>query len=106
MYSLKNRDLYADSGCASSELKVNIFSCFIILMLTALSALFQNPVFLYPVPLIFSLNIISSSGMLKAFYRTNGMSFAVLATLYWMMLYPLPVGMGGLTGAIGYILKR
>lgn len=106
MYSLKNRDLYADSGCASSELKFNVFSCFIILMLLASSVLFQNSLFLYPIPLIFALNIISSRGMLRAFHRANGINFAVLSLLYWTVLYPLPVGMGGLSGLIGYILKR
>jgi glycosyltransferase involved in cell wall biosynthesis len=106
MYSLENRDLASDSGCASSELKLNVLSNFTCALLLASWVLFQNPLFLFPIPVVFGLNIISSRGMLRAFFRAKGVAFGISALLYWTILYPIPVGLGGLSGLTGYIIKR
>lgn len=106
MYSLKNRDLFSDSGTASSELKVNVASYFLSLFFLLLWILLQKPVFLIPIPLIFIFNIFISRRFLKVLYETGGMLFTVPASLYYTMLYPLPVGIGVLAGTINFLLKK
>lgn len=106
MYSLGNRDLFRDSGCASSELKINVPANFFILLFIFLSIMFQTSFLLFPVAGIFILNFISSRKLLIAFYKAKGIIFAGLALLYWMLLYPIPVGLGGLSGLKGYFFKK
>ncbi len=106
MYSLKNKDLAADSGCASIELKFNVISFALILLLLASGQIFGMPSISYlaiPVPAI---NAVVSRGLLKRFYETGGSMFTALSFLYWSLLYPIPVGLGGISGAISYILRR
>lgn len=106
MYSLANKDLTADSGCASSELKFNVLSFFTVLLLLASWVAFQQPFFLYLIPLALTFNIISSRRMIMAFYKASGAKFAILALLYWIGIYPIPVSAGGMHGIISAILKK
>jgi glycosyltransferase involved in cell wall biosynthesis len=106
IYSLEKKVLASDSGCASSELKFNVLSNYISILLLVTWAIFQNSLFIYPIPVILGVNIFSSRGMLSAFFRTNGVAFGISALLYWTMLYPIPVGLGGVAGLIGHKTKK
>ncbi len=106
LYSLKNKDLLTDSGTASFELKTNVGSYFFCVLLIALWGISQNTLFLYLLPLIFIFNIFASRRLLKAFYETKGILFAGLALIYYTMFYPLPVGMGTITGIVKYIFRN
>jgi glycosyltransferase involved in cell wall biosynthesis len=106
MYSLDNRALTTDSGCASSELKFNVISNFISILLLASWVMFQNSFFIYLIPAVLGLSIFSSRGIINAFFRARGVTFGISALLYWTILYPVPVGLGGLAGMIGHIFKK
>ncbi|MBI4825470.1 MAG: glycosyltransferase [Nitrospirae bacterium] len=106
MYSLANKDLAADSGCASSELKFNVLSFFAVLLLLASWAAFQTQLSLSLIPFILILNIISSRRLILAFYKAGGAKFAILSLLYWMTIYPVPVSAGGMYGIISSLLKK
>jgi glycosyltransferase involved in cell wall biosynthesis len=106
MYSLKNRDLFTDSGTASKELKTNVVSYFLSLLFLTLWIMSQKPSFLFPLPLIFIFNSFVSRGLLKAFYDTKGGLFTGLASIYYTMLYPLPIGMGVIAGMMKYFFSH
>jgi len=92
IYSLGCRDLLSDSGTASHELKINVLA--LALALTLLLA---------GLPLAFALTITANlwvqRHLLAAFFQTGGLPFALAAGAYYTLLYPLPVGLGGLVGA-------
>jgi len=104
MYSLKNRDMFADSGAASSELKINVVSFFLSLLFLILWIIMQQTIFLLPLILFFIFNVLTSRLLLKAYYETGGILFALLAFMYYTMLYPLPVGTGIIAGTVKYFL--
>ncbi len=106
IYSLNNKDLLADSGTASVELKVNVLSFFLSLLFLLMWVLTRKSLLLYPVPFIFAANIFVNRRLIRAFHKTKGPVFAVLATLYYMLLYPLAVGTGGIAGLIKYYLSN
>lgn len=100
MYSLRNRDLFVDSGAASAELKTNVAAFLLVIGFLGLWMVLSEPVFLFVLPLIVFFNTYTSRRLLKAFMETRGILFAGLATLYYTMLYPIPVGMGTLAGVM------
>lgn len=100
MYSLKNNDLLSDSGCASRELKGNVISFVTNLLLIVSWILLRKPVFLYMLPVAFFLNIIINRRLFKAFYESRSSLFAIKAILYYMVIYPVPVGLGTITGVV------
>ncbi len=106
MYSLKNKDTFTNSGAASIELKVDVCSYFLSLFFFALWISSQKFFFLFPIPLIFAFNIFINRKLIKAFYETGGPFFAGLASLYYIMLYPLPVGTGVIAGMVNFLLNR
>ena len=106
MYSLKNKDTFTDSGTASTELKVDVASCFLCLLLVILWLILKKPLVLYPLPLIFLFNFSVSRRFLKAFYETKGAFFAISAALYYSTLYALSVGAGALNGMANYLFKK
>lgn len=103
MYSLKNRDLLADSGTAGLELKRNVLAFFLNTLLIILFFYFKEIGFLFPVSLVFATNLFLSRRLLREFYRVKGFSFFVFAMLYYTLFYPLGVGAGALSGIIRYI---
>ncbi len=105
MYSLKNKDLFADSGTASVELKANIM--FFILNVSLVSAFicYNNIVFLALALLSFAINLFISRDLILEFYKAKGWAFSLMASLYYALLYPIPVGAGAFSGLIRYYLK-
>jgi len=103
MYSLKNKDVFKDSGSASVELKTNVASCFLNFILIALFVLFDMSAFLYPVPPLFMFNIFINRKLLRVFYETGGILFGSKALIYYTMIYPVPIAIGTLKAVIKWI---
>jgi glycosyltransferase involved in cell wall biosynthesis len=98
IYSIKNRDLLADSGTASQEFKFNVLSCFGALFLVMAGLLLQNRLFFLPVPLLAGINLYLNRHLFRAFYRAGGPLFAFPAVLYYTLIYPFAVGIGVFSG--------
>jgi len=103
VYSLKNRDLLADSGTASFELKTNVVSILLNTILLMLFSYYNNTGFLVPVPLIFAINLLINKGLLISFHNSKGFSFFIFAAIYYTLGYPLAVGAGAFSGVLRYI---
>jgi glycosyltransferase involved in cell wall biosynthesis len=103
IYSLKNRDLLADSGTASIELKINVLSYFFILLFVFLYLFSGISVFLNTIPFIIGMNLYLNKRLIKAFYETKGLFFTFFAILYYTMVYPLGVGAGAFAGILNYL---
>jgi GT2 family glycosyltransferase len=106
MYNLKSRNLFVDSGSSSTELKVNVITLLVVLLLSALSLLTRNFTVLYAVPPLFFINAWISRKLFQFFYASGGAVFALCASLYYMTLYALSVGAGAFAGMITYALSR
>lgn len=106
MYSLKNRDALKDSGTASKELKMNVTAAFSCAALFIGWLFFREIFFLYLLSLLFIFNISINKGLFKAFYEAGGVSFAMLASLYYIIFYSFSVGIGAISGATKYFFKR
>jgi len=106
IYSLRNKDVFSDSGSASVELKTNVVSYFINVLFAAMFILFRKPVFLYTLPVVFLFNIFINRRLFKAFHETGGIIFGGPAFLYYTLMYPIPIGIGTLTGFVKYLSKR
>ncbi len=104
-YSLRNRDLLTDSGTASAELKTNVAAYFSLLIICALSLFFQRPVILWGMLPFLGLSACINRNFLSELHRTKGASFALLSGLYYLLVYPLPVGAGSIAGMIKYSLR-
>jgi len=104
MYSLMNRDLFADSGTASVELKANVAAFYLNAFCVTISLYCGNAVYLVPVPFVCAADIFFSRGLIASFYRVKGFSFTIAATLYYTAVYPLSIGSGALLGSLKHFL--
>jgi GT2 family glycosyltransferase len=103
-YSLKNRDLFRDSGTASVELKTNVVSLFLTAAFCLLSFVTGTAPLLVPAAIVFVLNVSVNRKLFAAYYREKGLPFALGAALYYLLVYPIAVGAGSLAGMAGYYL--
>ena len=102
IYSIKNKDLFKDSGTASTVLKLNTTFWLINILILSFSVLYGELLFLFVILLTTSINLTINRGLLSAFYNTGGISFLVRAAAYYVLLYPVAVGTGGITGILCY----
>jgi glycosyltransferase involved in cell wall biosynthesis len=100
MYSLRNRDLLADSGTASLELKINVVTQLVNLVLLVLWIIFRKSLLIYPLPLIFAFNMYMNKKLTKAFYAAGGFIFTCLALIYYTLIYSLAVAVGAFAGVL------
>ncbi len=98
MYSLRNKDLFKDSGTASLELKTNVGLYFLNLLLFTLYVVTARGGWLVLLAGSVLANIVVNRGLLRAFVHANGAWFSLWATAYYLGVYPLPVGIGAMTG--------
>ena len=98
IYSIKNRDLLADSGTASLEFKFNVLSCFITIFILFTGILLQSWILLLPLLLLFGSNFYLNRNLFTAFYKAQGPFFAIPAVLYYTYVYPFAVGIGTFSG--------
>lgn len=103
LYSILNKDLWADSGTASAELKINVGIFLINTCLFLLYWLTGTAWVITIIPFLFLFNLYVNQGLFDAFFKTKGLTFLILAVCYYTMVYPLAVGGGALLGAIQYL---
>jgi len=106
MYSIKNGDVFVDSGTASIGLKTNVAAWFFATLLLLAFLLTGNSTFILLIPLILAIDLFVNKGLLMAFYRTKGFQFALAATCYYLLLYPVAVGTGALAGLARYFAVK
>lgn len=105
-YSLRNRDLLADSGAASAELKVNGLSWLVTVIVTASVLASGQARFLVILPLIWIPSVCMNRRLFRSFFEAKGMFFSAAAALYYMFLYPAAVWIGVLAGLARHLASR
>lgn len=105
-YSLDNRDLFADSGTASLEFKLNVGVFFICLLLLVFAFALNNTGALAGILILFLANLYINRGLFKAFYDANGPVFSLGAGLYYCLAYPFPVAVGSVVGLADFLHSR
>ena len=105
-YSLGNSDISQDSGTASYELKINVVSACMFWLLLLCFMLSGESFFLLCMLIVAIANIIASRRLIQAFFRVKGRPFGIRATLYYCVIYPLPVIAGGVSGTLRYVQSR
>jgi hypothetical protein len=105
-YAIGNRDLLADSGTASVGLKLNVcvFACNALLLVAVV--LTGKMVLLVFAAAMFAFNLIINRGLFAAFRRSGGMRFALLAALYYLLLYPVAGGAGAAAGLLRHLFSN
>ena len=102
MYSMKNNDVFSDSGTASKELKINVLANAVSLALLLAWMLFHGNLLLVLLFAVFGTNLFINRKLLKAFYAAKGPWFSVRASLYYTLVYPVAVAAGSFTGVLRY----
>ena len=102
-YSLVNRDLLADSGAASLELKTNVLSCAAAAVLLAGAAVTGSVWPLLGAASLLAMDLSVNRGLVAAWSRTKGWPFSALAVLYYTTLYAAAVGVGAALGAAQHL---
>jgi glycosyltransferase involved in cell wall biosynthesis len=100
MYSLKNRDLFKDSGTASFELKTDVVSWLLCASLFVLSLISGEAGFLAAILVVCGINLIINRKFIGSIIRATGPGFTLGAVLYYTALYPLAVAAGGFLGTL------
>ncbi len=105
-YSMGNRDLMADSGTASVELKFNVF-CSSLIWFFFLGLVIAPDIFFAACMItVFIFDLAVSRPLIKAFFREKGLAFGIKATLYYSLVYPLSVAAGGAAGMAYYLQSQ
>ena len=104
-YSLHNNDVLTDSGTASFELKTATAVLGLSILLVAAWVITGIGWLLWPLAPLWIANFVVSLGLLRAFRRGGGVGLLLTGTLYLMLIYPLPVGIGAVIGMLEYPRK-
>jgi glycosyltransferase involved in cell wall biosynthesis len=104
-YAIGNRDLLADSGTASVGLKLNVLIFAGNAGLLSAFVLTQKMMLLGYIALALAFNLYVNRGLLLAYHRAEGPRFALLAALYYLLLYPLAVGAGAGAGMLRHLFS-
>ena len=99
-YSLRNRDLLADSGTASRGLKAAGALAGLCWVSLAAAAILRLPALLLPVPLLVLAAVAANSGLVRAFNAAGGPLFAVAAAGYLVLIYPAAIAVGAAKGRL------
>jgi glycosyltransferase involved in cell wall biosynthesis len=102
LYSIRNRDLFADSGAASAGLKLDVAAFFLSVSLLLAFLATGHGAWLAAIAAVCALNLYANRGLLRAFRRARGGGFALAAALYYFLVYPVPVGAGAAAGVLRY----
>lgn len=98
-YSLGARDLLADSGTASRELKFDVAAWCLSATLLAAGLASSAPAWIVGAAAVQAANAYANRALFAAFRRAHGLRFAAAAALYYVFVYPVAVGAGALSGA-------
>ena len=104
-YSLVNRDLLADSGTASRELKTNVALALAQALLVAAAVLARAGWPLGAAASLLAVNLHVNRRLVVAWFRAGGPRFSALATSYYATLYAAAVGLGAAAGAAQWAWK-
>jgi len=104
-YSLHNKDVFADSGTASFELKAATAALSLSIFLVLAWLLSGLPILLWPLPFLWGATLLVCFGLLRAYFRAGGLSLLLPAMLYFFAVYPIPVGLGAIVGVLEYPRK-
>jgi glycosyltransferase involved in cell wall biosynthesis len=104
-YAIGNRDLLADSGTASVGLKLNVLVFAGNAGLLSGFALTGNALLLVFMALALAANLFVNRGLLRAYYRAEGLGFALMAALYYLLLFPVAVGAGAAAGMLRHLIS-
>jgi len=102
IYSIHNKDLLADSGTASWALKFNAAALFGSILALLLILVTGHAWYAIIIAVLMTLNVTVNRNLLKGFYRARGPGFALAATAYYLLVYPLVVVAGGIAGVLRY----
>jgi glycosyltransferase involved in cell wall biosynthesis len=102
LYSLRNKDLTADSGTASIELKINVVTLFLVLALIITACSISNFALIYIAVLLLCVNMYISRNLLQLFYETEGFLYLIKALIYYLLIYPIAVSIGSVRGMLLY----
>ena len=106
-YSLANRDLFADSGTASKEIKVNGAAWLVTTALVLLSLVFgHRSCFLVPLLFLWAGNMVVNRHLYRAFLKAGGGLFALMAGCYYSFIYPAAIWTGFFRGVCQYFVKQ
>ncbi len=105
-YSLANRDLFADSGTASKEIKVNGVTWLVTASLVLLYVTTGQRSLLAPLPFLWAANLYVNRHLYGAFVKAGGAWFAFVAGCYYSLIYPAAVWTGFFIGMFQYYYKR
>lgn len=100
MYSIRNRDIFKDSGTASVELKADVLSWFICTVLLVLFLITGEAALIAVLSAVCGLNLLVNRKFIRSMVRATGIAFTLGAVLYYTALYPLAVAAGGFMGAM------
>ena len=106
-YSLANRDLFADSGTASREIKINgvTWLVTVALVLMYLTIAYWSCL-LAPLPFLWAANLFMNRHLYNAFLKAQGAWFAFKAGCYYSLLYPAAIWAGFFRGMFQYYYKQ
>ncbi len=106
LYSLQNRDLSADSGAASIEMKLNGASWLITFILTSFWLAFKQDGFLVPLLMPWFVNAYANKNLYRAFYHAQGALFSIAALTYYTVIYPAAILTGAFMGLMQYCARK
>lgn len=103
VYSMRNGDVFADSGTASTELKANVVFLYAAASLLVASAAGAGAPFLYLAVLPLATSAAVGRSLIRAFFAGGGAAFGIAATLYYLSLFGLAVGAGAIAGTVRHL---
>jgi hypothetical protein len=104
-YSVRNRDLLADSGTASRGLKAAGALAGLSWLSLAAAAALQLPALLAPVPLFVLGALAANRSLVRAFRAAGGARFAAAAAAYLVLAYPGAIAAGAVRGLVDLALE-
>lgn len=104
-YSLAHKDLFADSGTASRELKINGTVWLANAVLALLFLLTGKQWLLAPILALWCAGIFVNRHLFGAFFRAGGAGFAVMAAMYYSVVYPSAVWIGAFGGFVQHFRR-
>lgn len=105
VYSLMNKDLLADSGTASRELKTNLLF-FAALVFILVGGRF-SALHLFPLAGgLVAVDLLACRRLLRRFFRAGGVWFGLRAAAYFLLAYPFAVWAGAGRGLFDVVTHR
>jgi GT2 family glycosyltransferase len=105
-YSLANKDLFADSGTASKEIKVNGVAWLVTVSVLLAYLISGQRFLLVPLPFLWAASLFVNYHFYRAFLKAGGAWFAFTAACYYSFIYPAALWAGFFRGMFQYYYKR